>query len=91
MLRKRLFRKGIDIFFEIRNIVNQQKIVNLLIFANRRFSWKMDFLVCLLMIVSIDTIMWDRQIVLFFGQDTVVVDTCEIQLFIFFKKRGCYC
>ena len=39
------------------------------------------------MIVSIDTIMWDRQIVLFFGQDTVVVETCEILLFHFFKKK----
>ena len=41
----------------------------------------------LLMIVSIDTIMWGRQIVLFFGQDTVVVETWEILLFTFFKKR----
>ena len=39
------------------------------------------------MIVSIDTIMWGRQIVLIFGQDTVVVETCEILLFIFLKKR----
>ena len=43
--------------------------------------------VCL-MIVSIDTIKCDRQIVLFFGQETVVVvETCEIPSFIFFKKR----
>ena len=46
----KLFRKGIDIFFpnqepRVRNIVNQQKIVNLLIFANKCFSWKMIFLV----------------------------------------------
>ena len=38
------------------------------------------------MIVSIDTIMCGRQIVLFFGQETVVVETCEIQLFIFLKE-----
>ena len=32
--------------------------------------------------------MYDRQTVLFFGQETVlVVETCEILLFIFFKKR----
>ena len=40
------------------------------------------------MIASIDTIKCDRQIVLFFEQETVVVvETCEILLFIFFKKR----
>ena len=39
------------------------------------------------MIVSIETIMRGRQIVLFFGQvNVVVVETCEILLFIF-KKR----
>ena len=39
------------------------------------------------MIVSIDTIMCGEQIVLFFGQETVVVvETREILLFIFFKK-----
>ena len=35
--------------------------------------------VCFKMIVSIDTIMCGRQIVLLFGQETVVVvETCEI-------------
>ena len=51
------------------------------------------------MIVSIDTIKCERQIALFFGQETVVVvETCEILLFISFSdgflfslKRGCYC
>ena len=42
------------------------------------------------MIVSIDTIMWGRQIVLLFGQDTVVVETCEILLFIFLKKEAVF-
>ena len=44
------------------------------------------------MIVSIDTIMCGEQIVLFFGQETVVVVEThrEILLFIFLK-RGCYC
>ena len=42
------------------------------------------------MIVSIDT-MCGEQIVLFFGQETVVVvETREI-LLIIFLKRGCYC
>ena len=53
----------------------------------------MDFLlfVCLLTIVSIDTSNCGRQIVLFFGLETVaVVDTCEILLY-FFKKKGCNC
>ena len=50
----------------------------------------MEFLVCLLMIVSIDTIVCGEQILLFFGQATeVVVETCEILLFDFLK-RGCY-
>ena len=40
------------------------------------------------MIVSINTIMCDRQTVLFFGQETVVVvETCQILFFYFFKKR----
>ena len=40
------------------------------------------------MIVSINTIMCDRQTVLFFGQEiVVVVEACEILLFIFFKKE----
>ena len=39
------------------------------------------------MIVSIDTIKCGRQIVLFFRRETVVVvETCEIPLFIFFKE-----
>ena len=39
------------------------------------------------MIVSINTIKCDRQTDLFFGQETVVVvETCEILLFIFSKK-----
>ena len=42
-----IIQKGNWHFFEIRNIVNQHKIVSLLIFANRCFPWKMDFLVCL--------------------------------------------
>ena len=43
------------------------------------------------MMISIDTIMCGEQIVLFFGQETVVVvETHEILLFIFLK-RGCYC
>ena len=33
------------------------------------------------MIVSIDTIKCGRQIVLFFQQESVVVETCEILLF----------
>ena len=38
------------------------------------------------MIVSIETIMCGRQIVLFFGQDNVVVvETCEKLLFLFLK------
>ena len=42
----------------------------------------MDFLVCLF--VSIDTSKCGRQIVLFFGQETVLlVVTCEILLFIY--------
>ena len=52
----------------------------------------MDFFgyISLLMIVSINTIICDRQTVLCFGQETVVVEeACEILLFIF-KKRGCY-
>ena len=63
-----LFRKGIDIFFEIRNVVNQQEIVDLLMFANRHFSCKMEFfwyVYCLLMIVSFDTIKCGRQIYFF--------------------------
>ena len=31
-------------------IIQKGKIVDLLMFANRRFSWKMDFLVCLLFV-----------------------------------------
>ena len=52
-----LLGKGIDIFFEIRNTVDQNEIVNLLISANRHFPGKWIFwYVCLVMIVSIDTI-----------------------------------
>ena len=40
-------QKGNWHFFKIWNIVNQQEIVNLRIFANRHFPWKMDILVCL--------------------------------------------
>ena len=46
-------------------------------FANRHFSLKMDFfwyVYCLLMIVSFDTIKCGGQIVLFFQQETVVVE-----------------
>ena len=52
MLRKRLLllllRKGIDIFSKSGTfLINQQEIVNLLIFANRHFPRKMDILVCM--------------------------------------------
>ena len=59
-------------------------------FANRHFSLKMDFVwyvYSLLMIVSFDAIKCGRH--LFFQQETVVVvETCEIQLFIFLKKEA---
>ena len=81
-------QKGYWHFFQIRIIVNQQEIVNLLIFANRHFPRKMDILVCLFVN---DCFNWyhkcGRQIVLF---TVVVVETCEIPLFIFLK-RSCYC
>ena len=80
-----IIQKGKRHFFKIRNIVNQQKIVDLLMFTNRHFFLENEFfwyVYCLLMIVSFDTIKCGRH--LFFQQEIVVVgETCEIQLFIF--------
>ena len=62
-----LIQKGNRHFFEI-SIVNQQEIVDLREFANRHFTWKMDFfwyVYCLLMIVSFDTIKCGKQIYFF--------------------------
>ena len=58
-------------------------------FANRHFSWKMDFfwyVYCLVMIVSFDTIKCGRQIY-FFNKRLAVVETCEIQKIIYFFKK----
>ena len=82
-----LFRKGTDIFSKSGTLFNQQEIVDLLMFANRHFSRKMAFfwyVYCLLMIVSFDTIKCGRQIYFFQQETVVVVETCEIPLFIFF-------
>ena len=87
-MRKRLFRKGIDIFLKLGTLLinrNSQSadLCKQAFFLENRFFWY----VCLLMIISIDTVMCGEQIVLFFGQETVVVvETHEILLFIFFKK-----
>ena len=69
------------------------RIVNLLIIANRRFFLEKEFfwyVYHLLKIVSIDTIKCGRQIFLPFEQENVlvVVEACEILIFIYsFKKR----
>ena len=87
-----MFRKGIDIFSKLGTLLinrNSQSadLCKQAFFLENGFFWY----VCLLMIISIDTTMCGEQIVLFFGQETVVVvETHEILLFIFLK-RGCYC
>ena len=77
-----MFRKGIDIFSKsrtllIKNSLSADLCQKAFFLENRFFFWY----VCLLMIVSIDTIMCGKQIVLFFGQESVVVvETSKILL-----------
>ena len=62
-------------------------------FANRHFSWKIDFfwyVYRLVMIVSFDTIKCGRQIY-FFNKRLAVVETCEYKKLFIFLKRSCYC
>ena len=83
-----MFRKGIDIFSKLGTLLINRNSQSADL-CKQVFFLENGFLV-LLMIISIDT-MCGEQIVLFFGQETVVVvDTHEILLFIFLK-RGCYC
>ena len=76
LLRKKIViatQKGNWHFFEIRNIVNQQKTGNLLIFAIGIFSY--------------DTIRCGRQIVLFFGQNCCCSRDMWNTIIHFLKKR----